>query len=498
MDAPSHDNPRSEVVRDDDHRAEEEEDQQQERAGQKKAEPRTQKEREPEQEQDPSPSPERRGDDAQPRRQEPRKKSRGGRGRFLLFLLAGLVHAQEYPSKLSLCLTVLLIFGFVSRLRRNRERKETSQALEVGARTVQIVRPGKSPPIFDFSLPGSAEPLQQATLYARTNGYVKERFVDIGDRVKVGQLLAKLDAPDIDAQLRQSQATLEQQKAALALASVNFERQKMLLIQKVVSRQEYDQNEATYNQAVANVKAAEANVANLQAQQSFQEIRAPFDGVVTTRFIDIGALIAIGTNNSAPSLFTVAQTDTLRVFINVPQAYSTTLKPEQDVEITAAEYPKEIFHGKVTRTADALDPTARTERVEIQLPSENGRLLPGMYLSVRFKVAQAEPALIVPANTVVIRKEGPRVATVKAENEKEKKIAYKPVELGRDFGSTIEIVRGLDGGEQLVVNPTDDLLDGEPVQAQEKKEEGQKPGGGQQQQQQKPGESKNKKEDKKK
>ncbi len=391
-----------------------------------------------------------------PSNEPPKKDAHRSRGRFLILLLV-----------LALALAVLFAFGLFARMHRGREQKETARTQEAAARTVQVVRPSKAPPIFDFGLPGSAEPLQQATLYARTNGYLKERLVDIGDRVTEGQLLARIEAPDVDAQLRQAQASLEQLRAAFQLARVNFDRQKKLLTEKVVSRQEYDQNEAAFNQANANQQAGEANVANLQAQKSFQEIRAPFDGVVTARFTDVGSLIAPGTSQSAPSLFTVAQTDILRVFVNVPQAYAVNIQAGQDVDITAAEYPKETFRGKVARSARALDPAARTERVEVQLSSENGRLLPGMYLGVNIKVQSADSVLIAPASTLVIRREGPRVATVTAD----KKIQYKLIELGRDFGTNVEVLKGLDGKESLVINPTDDLTDGEAVEPQEKKDD---------------------------
>ena len=407
----------------------------------------------------------------------PKKDSHRSRGRFLILLLV-----------LGLALAVLFAIGWFSRMHRQREQKETARTQEAAARTVQVARPTKAPPVFDFGLPGSAEPLQQATLFARTNGYLKERLVDIGDRVTEGQLLARIEAPDVDAQLRQAQASLEQLRAAFQLARVNFDREKKLLSEKVVSRQEYDQNEAAFNQANANQQAGEANVANLQAQKSFQEIRAPFAGTVTARFTDVGSLIAPGTSQSAPSLFTIAQTDTLRVFINVPQAYAVSIKAGQDVDILVAEYPKEIFRGKVARSARALDPAARTERVEVQLGSENGRLLPGMYLGVTVKVQPAEPVLIAPSNTLVIRREGPRVAAVTAD----RKIQYKPVELGRDFGISVEIAKGLDGSETLVVNPTDDLADGESVEPQEKKDDSKKPEGA------KPPSDKEKKDDGKK
>ena len=178
-------------------------------------------------------------------------------------------------------------------------------------------------------------------------------------------------------------------------------------------------------------------------------------GIITTRNLDSGALIASG-GGSGVSIYTEVQADILRVYINVPQAYVANINDGQEVEVTASEYPHDVFKGRVTRSADALDPTARTERVEIQLPSEQGKLVPGMYLSIRFQVQQNEPALMVPANTVDIRRDGPRVAVLTPDN----RVNYQPVKLGRDFGKTIEIVSGLQGNETLVVNPVTDLVQG--------------------------------------
>ena len=403
---------------------------------------------------------------APPREEEkrtppPPAKKRGGAGWFWLLVVA-----------LAVVLLLVGAFRFFKNRGTEKERQATAQAQQTGARTVQVAKPQRSPATFDFSLPGNAQALQEATLFARTNGYLRERLVDIGDQVQEGQLLARIEAPDVDAQLRQSQATLEQQRANAAIAKVTFERQKKLLAEKVVSQQEYDQNEATYRQAEANVKAAEANVQNLAVQQGFQRITAPFSGVVTARYLDVGALINAGAGSTAPSLFQLAQTDVLRVYIFVPQAYSNSVQPGTEVGIVAPQYPKETFKGRVTRTADALDPVARTERVEIQLPSEGGKLLPGMYLTVRFTVAQAEPALIVTASVLDIRREGPRVAVVGPDG----KIAYKDVALGRDFGTTVEILSGLKGDEQLVVNPTTDLRPGEQVEVA--KPDDKKGGGG--------------------
>lgn len=392
---------------------------------------------------------------ADPPADQPKAK-RGGSGRFWLIALV-----------LAAVLGLLFVVGVLPRRARARERQQTGAAQQSGARTVQVTRPQKSPATFEFSLPGNAQALQEATLYARTNGYLRERLADIGDRVAAGQLLARIEAPEVDAQLNQARAAAEQSRAAFGIAKVTLDRQRKLLSDKVTSQQEFDQNDAGFRQAEANLKAAEAAVQNLSAQQGFQKITAPFAGVITERDLDIGALINIGANASAPSLFKLAQTDVLRIYIAVPQSYSASVQPGQEVQLTAPQYPKEVFKGKITRTADALDPVARTERVEIQLPSENGKLLPGMYLTVRFVVAQAEPALLVPASTLDIRREGPRVATVTPE----KKVAYKTVTLGRDFGANAEVVAGLTDNEQLVINPTTDLLDGEAVEIAAKPDE---------------------------
>ena len=373
----------------------------------------------------------------------------GGRGWYFIIAIG-----------LAIFLAILLVIGVISLRGRGKQTAQTNQAQTAGAHTVRVVKATRSPASFDFSLPGAAEPLTQATLYARVNGYLKSRLVDIGDRVHEGQLLAVIAAPDLDAQLNQSRGQLEQYRAAEGIAQVTYEREKRLLEQKVVSQQEHDQALATLNQAQANTKAAEANVQNLEAQQGFEKITAPFDGVITARYLNEGALIAIGGSSTAPSIYSLSQVDILRVFIYVPQVYVANVQPEEAVEVTAVELPQKVFRGRVTRTADALDPIARTERVEIQLPSEGGQLLAGMYLSIRFKVEQAEPALIVPADTVDIRREGPRVLVVGSDN----KVEYQPVKLGRDFGNTIEIVSGLNGDENLVVNPSTTFANGESVQ----------------------------------
>jgi RND family efflux transporter MFP subunit len=361
---------------------------------------------------------------------------------------------------LILGLASLVAIGMMPRLQDRREREETADAVRADLHLVRVVRPTRAPTSFNFSLPGSTQALTQATLYAQINGYLKERLVDIGDHVERGQLLALIAAPEIDAQLNQARAQLEQYRAALWIAKDNYERQKQLLKGGVVSQEEFDESAAKYNQAVANVKAAEANVQNLLAQQGFERIVAPFAGTITARYIDVGAFLAVGTSTtSSPSLFVLSQTDILRVFISVPQIYTNSVHPGMKVDIALPEFPTETFPGTVTRMADALDSSSRTEQVEIQLGSQNGKILPGKYLNVRFVVRQAEPSLIVPASTLIIRDQDVRIATVTPDH----RVVYKNVKLGRDFGTTTEILDGLNDHALLVLNPPTDLAEGTEV-----------------------------------
>jgi RND family efflux transporter MFP subunit len=355
----------------------------------------------------------------------------------------------------------LLIIGMLPRFHDEVERGQTADAIRLAAKEVQVVKPKEAPPEFEFSLPGAAEALTQTTLYARTNGYLKQRFVDIGDHVKAGQLLAVIDAPDVDTQLNQAIAQLARGRAALVIAGLNYNREKSLLQTRVVSQQEYDQNQDIFNEATANVKANEANVQNLMAQQEFERITAPFTGTITARFVDVGALLATGTSTTfSPTLFTISRTDILRVFAYVPQTYVSSVQPGQNVDVLAPEYPQRVFKGKVTRVADALDPGSRTERVEVQLPSEGGALKAGMYLTLRFHVRTAEPVLIVPATTLDIGRDGTRVATLLADH----RIAFKKITIGRDFGTTVEITAGLTNNDLLVDHPSTELVEGDKVE----------------------------------
>lgn len=356
-------------------------------------------------------------------------------------------------------LGAIIVIAFLFYTRDWVEQRRTTEAVARARQNVQVSRPRQSDPTFSFQLPGTAEPIRQATLYARINGYLRKRNVDIGDQVKTGQVLAVIDAPDLDAQLAQAKAQVEQYRAALKYAKATFGREKELLSQKVASQQDYDQSEASYQQGVANLDASTSNVASLEAQHEFEKIVAPFDGTITARYLDEGALISIGTNSTSPSIFQISGTDVLRVFLFVPQVYVSNIRVGDPVKISIPEYPEEEFAGTITRFAGALDPQVRTERVEVDIPNQEGKLKAGMYLDVVFTAGQQKPALVVPASVLSIGTHGTKIATVGADQ----KVKFVTVKLGRDFGPDIEVLKGLGGDEQMIMNPPADLRDGDPV-----------------------------------
>jgi len=300
-------------------------------------------------------------------------------------------------------------------------------------------------------LPGSTQGIQEAAIYARTNGYVKQWKVDIGETVQRGQLLAEIETPEIDQQLAQTKANHD-------IAKLTAERWADLVAKNVVSKQEYDQNEKAY-------EAAKANYEQLQRLQGFQKIVAPFAGIITARNIDNGDLVSAGTSGQPAPLFRIAQTDVLRIYVDVPQTHSRLITPGQSAAVSLREIPNRTFNAKVVRTARAIDPASRTLRTELQVPNADGELFPGMYAEVKFVLPQDAHTLIVPGNAVMIRSDGPKVLVVDAKNT----IRSRPVKLGRDLGEKVEIVSGLNPDESLVANPTDALREGIEVKAQSSK-----------------------------
>jgi len=379
---------------------------------------------------------------------------------------------------------VLLVVGIVPRLRNDRQLATAAQKVETTAPNVYVIRPEAAGEA-DVSLAATTQAIQDAVIYARTSGYVRKRHVDIGDRVQAGQLLAEIDSPEIDQQLRQAQADLQQseraldvQKASLELARTTLARYQAADAEGAVAKQALDQNAAAHQTAQATVAAAEANVnsnrANVQRLREltgFQKVVAPFSGTVIQRSVDVGTLITAGspTNNTAvaPSsvtgaangLFEIAQVDSLRVFVNVPQAYAGSVPVGLPVSVVVRGQVMKPVAAKVTRTASALDPGTRTLLVQVDIPNAEHRLVPGMFVYVAFKIGPSGTHWRVPATAVIFNAQGTRVAIVGTTN----KLHFQDVVLGRDFGTAIDIQAGLHGGELVVKQPTVSLQEGQAV-----------------------------------
>lgn len=324
------------------------------------------------------------------------------------------------------------------------------------------------------TLPGNALPLLEASLYARTTGYVSKRLVDIGDTVTEGQLLAVIDSPETDdqlvqatAQLNQARANLKLNEASAALAHTTLDRFTGLKSANTgaVSQQDVDEKSATVRTTEANVDAsraavgvAEATVKRFADLKNFEKIVSPFAGVITARHVDPGDLVSA--DNIQRELFHVMRTDTLRVFVNVPQSYAATIKVGDAAQVYLRDNPSRKYAGKVTRSANALDPSTRTLLTEVQVKNEANELRPGMYLQVQFEFARDFDPVVIPAAALTIRDAAPRVGVLGDGN----KVTYRNIELGRDYGAEVEVIDGLKAGETVVVHPGDDLPDGTVVE----------------------------------
>lgn len=352
----------------------------------------------------------------------------------------------------------VLGYGIWSRVRASKNLgAETSQ---LAVTTVSVVTPKQTAPAQEIILPGNVQPFISSPIYARTNGYLKNWYVDIGAQVKAGQLLAVIDAPEVDQQLAQSISNLNTAKANLALAEITRNRYQNLIKTNAVAQQDVDNAVGSYNANQAIVEADEANVKELQALQSFEKIYAPFDGVVTARNTDIGDLINSGSTGGVKTdLFHIAQPGTLRVYVNVPEEYSQGVKVGMTANLALAEFPGRTFEGKLVRTADAINVTTRTLLIEVDVANPAGTLLTGSYAEVHLKVPTPASTYLLPVNTLLFRTEGLRVGVVK-----EGKVALATVTPGHDFGDQIEIVSGLKAGDQVIINPPDSLVAGQQVQ----------------------------------
>ncbi len=364
-------------------------------------------------------------------------------------------------SKLIVLVLIILLFGgALAVVRRLSEKKALAKETErLAVPTVSVLKPAAEPASEELTLPAQLQAYVESAIYSRTNGYLLRWNKDIGSRITKGELLAEIDTPEVDQELSQAKASREQIQAQLELAKSSAERWVNLRKTDSVSQQESDQQTSAYTQARANLAAADANVKRLEQTESFKHIYAPFSGILTKRNVDTGALINAGSAGQGRELFDIAQVDPLRVYVSVPQSSAPSIKRGMAAYIELAEYPGKKFAGKVVRTADVIDPATRTLLTEVDVPNPDDHLMPGSYAQVHFAVPVQTVRMSVPVNALLFRAEGPRIAVVGADN----KIHLKAITIGRDFGTKIEILTGLEANDQMVVNPADSLQEGQAV-----------------------------------
>jgi len=380
-----------------------------------------------------------------------------------MFLLCALVLA-----------VILAVIGILPRI--HAERTLAQDTNDMAIPQVLIVNPKEGAPTQEIVLPGNIQAYEDAPIYSRTDGYLKKWCVDIGGRVKKGQLLAEIESPEIDQQLMQGRADLSTAQANLQLSQTTSARYIDLLNTDAVSQQDTDNAVSDTKAKQTMVKSSQANVNRLEQLQSFEKITAPFDGVITARNIDVGQLInsgnastgsSTGVGNSAAGtstvntreLFHIAATQTLRVFINVPQIYSNDAKPSAEANLTLDQFPGRKFSGKLVRNANAIDLATRTLLVEVDVKNNSGELLPGSYAAVHLKLNSSRPTLVLPVSALVFRSQGLQVATLGENN----RAHLANITMGRDFGTQVEVVSGLTANEKVIDSPPDSLVEGETV-----------------------------------
>jgi RND family efflux transporter MFP subunit len=357
-------------------------------------------------------------------------------------------------------LIVALVLAVVGKLRRDHaDTVLAERTQEMAPPTVSIEHPKQGAPVDNFVLPGNVTAFTDSPIYARTSGYLTRWYFDIGAHVKKGALLAEISTPELDQQLSQAKADLITAQANANNSRIQAERYSDLVKSNAVSKQDTD---TFVNQAAATASAvhsAQANVQRLSEMQSFEKVYAPFDGVVTARTVDTGQLIDQG---AAKELFHLQAINTLRVYTNLPQAYSQSVKRGMKVDLDFPEHPGKTYQGTLVRTADAIDPASRTLLVEIDVNNSDGQLLPGSLAQVHFKTPSSAPAFIVPSAALIFRRAGMQLATV-VDSSDGKRAHLVPVVIGQDDGATIQIVNGLNAGDQVIQDPPDSLIEGEKV-----------------------------------
>jgi multidrug efflux pump subunit AcrA (membrane-fusion protein) len=436
----------------------------------------------------------------------------------------------------ALALVVMLVIflaGFIPRHIQNKKNENAAVQKKDAAPEIEVIEVKRTQQPGELTVPGTTSPIVQAYIYARANGYLKKRYADIGDHVHEGQLLAVIDSPDLDqqvdqarAQLNQAEAQLDQQQSQLDLTKVTWDRYRVLAAKGVFARQDADQKETDYKASIANVGAAQRNIDSYRANlrraivlQGYERVTAPFTGVITARNVDVGALINTGgsglgasmsdsggsqqiasTNNAGSSgsvnasaspttgqsqgglLFAEAKVDRLRILVSVPEGYAGGVKRGQQAEVRVQEFAGKIFHGKVLRTSDSIDQNTRTLLAEVDVDNRDGQMIPGMYTVVSFVQVRGESPLVIPGDAVAVRQDRTMVAVVTNEI-----VHLRPVEIGRDYGPSVEIVAGLHEGDMVASNVTDDVRDNAKVKTKLQKMPGEDGGSGGAQSNQSPG-----------
>ncbi len=372
--------------------------------------------------------------------------------------------SRKKPGFLGIGVIALLLsagaaVAFALRLGERRALANETEVLAVPS--VIVIQPKLEAPEQGLVLPSSLEAYTQSPIYARTNGYVARWYKDIGSHVDKGQLLADIDTPEVDQQLQQARAARSQAEAQMNLAKTSADRWETLRKMDAVAQQEADERSSGYTQGQAALASATANVRRLEQTESFKHIYAPFSGVITRRNTDIGALINAGNSGSNQELFVVAKINPIRVYVDVPEIYAPSVRPGLSATIELPAFPGQHFSGSVARTAESIDPTTRTLRTEIDVPNNDGKLFPGSYAQAHIGVKVATTRMSVPVNALLFRAEGPRAAVVGADG----KVHLKAVVIGRDYGTDVEILSGIDPSESIVLNPSDSLEEGQPVHA---------------------------------
>jgi RND family efflux transporter MFP subunit len=361
----------------------------------------------------------------------------------------------------------LVVLGFMIysgiHSRAAAESQLTRRTQEAAVPTVAVVFPREGAPTQEIVLPGNTQAFSDAPIYARTNGYLKHWYFDIGAHVHKSQLLAEIETPEVDQQLSQARADLDTAQANLNIAKITATRWQGLVSDGSVSQQETDQAVSNLSALKAAAESSTANVRRLEQLQSFEKIYAPFDGIITARNTDIGALIDAGASTQPRELFHIAAIHTLRLYVSVPEVYSRAARSGAPATLTLDEFPDQTFHGTLVRNANSIDLASRTLLVEVDVDNPTGQLLPGAYVFVHLKLPGQTRSVTIPANTLIFRKEGLQVALVR-----NGKAELVPVKISRDYGNSVEILSGLQPTDAVIADPSDSLVAGMPVRVNDK------------------------------